>query len=80
VPMITCTKQYFSSPKTARNIFIFRKRFNLSKNGIKMFDHIFPDKLTLKFLGDYSLTPCIQAVPKGPHSLKDASSRSVMEC
>jgi hypothetical protein len=22
-----------------------------------MFDHIFPDKLTLKFLGDYSLTP-----------------------
>jgi hypothetical protein len=45
-----------------------------------MFDHIFPDKLTLKFLGDYSLTPCIQAVPKGPHSLKDASSRSVMEC
>jgi hypothetical protein len=27
--------------------------------GIKVFDHIFPDKLTLKFLGDHSLTPCI---------------------
>jgi hypothetical protein len=26
---------------------------------IKVFDHIFPHKLTLKFLGDYFLTPCI---------------------
>jgi hypothetical protein len=32
----------------------------LGKNGIKVFDHIFPHKLTLKFLGDHSLTPCIQ--------------------
>jgi hypothetical protein len=31
----------------------------LGKNGIKVFDHIFPHKLTLKFLGDHSLTPCI---------------------
>jgi hypothetical protein len=26
---------------------------------IKVFDHIFAHKLTLKFLGDHSLTPCI---------------------
>jgi hypothetical protein len=45
--------------KTAGNNFIFRKRFSLSKNGIKVFDHIFPDKLILKFSGDHSLTPCI---------------------
>jgi hypothetical protein len=57
--LFSCIKQYFSSPKTAGNNFIFRKRRNLSKNGIKVFDHIFPDKLTLKFLGDHSLTPCI---------------------
>jgi hypothetical protein len=31
----------------------------LGKNGIKVFDHIFPQKLTLTFLGDHSLTPCI---------------------
>jgi hypothetical protein len=43
----------------AGNNFMFRKQFNLSKNRIKVFAHIFPDKLTLKFLGDHSLTPCI---------------------
>jgi hypothetical protein len=32
----------------------------LGKNGIKVFDHIFPHKLTLKFLGDHSRTPCIK--------------------
>jgi hypothetical protein len=31
----------------------------LGKNGIKVLDHIFPHKFTLKFLGDHSLTPCI---------------------
>jgi hypothetical protein len=31
----------------------------LGKNGIKVFDHIFPHKLTLTFLGDHYLTPCI---------------------
>jgi hypothetical protein len=31
----------------------------LGKNGFKVFDHILPHKLTLKFLGDHSLTPCI---------------------
>jgi hypothetical protein len=31
----------------------------LGKNGVKVFDHIFLHKLTLKFLGDHSLTPCI---------------------
>jgi hypothetical protein len=31
----------------------------LGKNGIKVSDHIFPHKFTLKFLGDHSLTPCI---------------------
>jgi hypothetical protein len=41
--------------------FLFlRKPSILGKNGIKVFDHIFPHKLTLKFLGDHSLTPCIQ--------------------
>jgi hypothetical protein len=30
----------------------------LGKNGIKVFDHIFPHKL----LGDHSLTPCILAL------------------
>jgi hypothetical protein len=32
----------------------------LGKNGIKVLDHIFPQKLTLTFLGDHSLTPCIR--------------------
>jgi hypothetical protein len=54
-------KAIFQHPKTTGNNFIFRKRFNLSKSGIKVFDHIFSDKLTLKFLGDHSLTPCIIA-------------------
>jgi hypothetical protein len=31
----------------------------LGKNGIKVFDHIFPQKLALTFLGDHSITPCI---------------------
>jgi hypothetical protein len=31
----------------------------LGKNSIKVFDHIFPQKLTLTFLADHSLTPCI---------------------
>jgi hypothetical protein len=31
----------------------------LGKNGINVFDHIFPQKLTLTFMGDHSLTPCI---------------------
>jgi hypothetical protein len=40
--------------------FLFlRKPVTLGKNGIKVFDHIFPHTLTLKFLGDHSLTPCI---------------------
>jgi hypothetical protein len=34
----------------------------LGKNGIKVFDHIFLHKFTLKFLGDHSLTPCIQGL------------------
>jgi hypothetical protein len=34
----------------------------LRKNNIKIFDHIFPHKFTLKFLRDHSLTPCIQDV------------------
>jgi hypothetical protein len=33
-----------------------RKPVMLGKNGIKVFDHIFPHKLILKFLGDHSLT------------------------
>jgi hypothetical protein len=32
----------------------------LGKNGIQVFDHFFPQKLTLTFLGDHSLTPCIK--------------------
>jgi hypothetical protein len=36
-----------------------RKPFMLGKNGIKLCDNIFPQKLTLTFLGDHSLTPCI---------------------
>jgi hypothetical protein len=36
-----------------------RKPFMLGKNGIKIFDHIFPEKLTLTLLGDHSLTPSI---------------------
>jgi hypothetical protein len=28
---------------------------------IKDFDHIFPHKLTLKILGDHSLTPCMSS-------------------
>jgi hypothetical protein len=39
-----------------------RKLFMLGKNGIKVFDHNFPHKLTLKFLGDHSLSPCISHV------------------
>jgi hypothetical protein len=40
--------------------FLFlRKPVMLGKNGVKVFDHIFLHKLTLKFLGDHSLTPCI---------------------
>jgi hypothetical protein len=31
----------------------------LEKNAIKVFDHIFPQKVTLTFLEDHSLTPCI---------------------
>jgi hypothetical protein len=56
-------KAIFQQSQNSREQFhfqnIFRKRFSLSKNGIKVFDHIFPDKLTLKFSGDHSLTPCI---------------------
>jgi hypothetical protein len=43
--------------------FLFlRKPFMLRKNSIKVFDHIFPHKFTLKCLGENSLTPCIQSV------------------
>jgi hypothetical protein len=31
----------------------------LGKNCTKVFDHIFSHRLTLKFSGDHSLTPCI---------------------
>jgi hypothetical protein len=31
----------------------------LGKNGIKVSDHIFHHKFTLKFLRDHSLTPCM---------------------
>jgi hypothetical protein len=55
--------------------FLFlRKPFILGKNGIKVFDHIFPHKLTLKFLGDHSLTPCILGAPKFAEQLNEAMS------
>jgi hypothetical protein len=39
--------------------FLFlRKPFMLGKIGIKVLDHFFLHKFTLKFLGDHSLTPC----------------------
>jgi hypothetical protein len=31
----------------------------LGKNCTKVFDHIFSRRLTVKFSGDHSLTPCI---------------------
>jgi hypothetical protein len=36
-----------------------RKPFMLGKNGIKVFDHICPQELTLTLLGDHSLIPSI---------------------
>jgi hypothetical protein len=59
--IITTIKWCKSSQTVGQYLkFLFlRKPFMLGKNGVKVFDHIFPHKLTLKFLGDHSLTPCI---------------------
>jgi hypothetical protein len=60
--LIITTIKWCKSPQTVGHYlkFLFlRKPFMLGKNGIKVFDHIFPHKLTLKFLGDHSLTHCI---------------------
>jgi hypothetical protein len=60
--LIITTIKWCKSSQTVGHYlkFLFlRKPFMLGKNGIKVFDHIFPHKLTLKFLGEHSLTPCI---------------------
>jgi hypothetical protein len=60
--LIITTIKWCQSSQTEGYHFKFlflRKPFMLGKNGIRVFGHIFPDKLTLKFLGDHSLTPCI---------------------
>jgi hypothetical protein len=60
--LIVTTIKWCKSSQTVGHHLKFlslRKPFMLGKNGIKVFDHIFLQKLTLTFLGDHSLTPCI---------------------
>jgi hypothetical protein len=61
--LIITTIKWCKSSQTVGHylkLLFLRKLFILGKNGIKVFDLIFPRKLTLKFLGDHSLTPCIK--------------------
>jgi hypothetical protein len=48
----------------------------LGKNGIKVFGPIFPEKLTLTFLGDHSLTPCIFRC----YDITQLSHKSLVNC
>jgi hypothetical protein len=60
--LIITTIKWCKSSQTVGHRFKFlflRKPFMLGKNCTKVFDHIFSHRLTLKFSGDHSLTPCI---------------------
>jgi hypothetical protein len=52
-------KAIFQQSQNSREKFYFQKTVQFIQKRYKDFGHIFPDKLTLKFLGDHSLTPCI---------------------